>query len=186
MTAKNEDLQWLVDTYWYCPTECLPALNLNASNTLSWLLEQAVWHITGAQDGYFWGVAAVLLTPPDEDADLEDRQKTTMIGSVTPTGEVLLTFSIQKEGRILGSFSAPGRLRELEGQMVFEMQVGAGITPSMTFHWANMLAITPDDPEWQALPGTEYGDGQYYSVTDMVGDIDAPTFAGGGLQGRRG
>src|SRR3954469_6655359 len=55
------DWSWLADTYWCVPRPDLPALQLDPEdNVLSWLVDQTVWHISGYQSGYFWGVTGAL------------------------------------------------------------------------------------------------------------------------------
>lgn len=48
--SEPSDWSWLADTYSYVPEESLPALRLDPSeNTLAWVVDQTVWHITGCQ-----------------------------------------------------------------------------------------------------------------------------------------
>src|SRR5262245_10239098 len=91
------DWSWLQDTYWYVLPENLSALQFDPDdNTLNWALDQTVWHITGFQNGYFWGVSATLIQESDEQASQStDGSRPvcfTMIGSITPEGRVYLTF----------------------------------------------------------------------------------------------
>jgi hypothetical protein len=47
MTAAS-DFSWLEGTYWYVPAADLPAMQYDATrNTLAWIVDQTVWHITG-------------------------------------------------------------------------------------------------------------------------------------------
>jgi hypothetical protein len=78
---------WLAGTYWYVPAPNSPAvLYAPGSRALAPVLDQTVFQITGYANGYFWGVSVTQLgsgTPVSS----------TMIGSVTPEGRVLLNFT---------------------------------------------------------------------------------------------
>jgi len=46
--ADARDFSWLEGTYWYVPAADLPAMQYDAArNTLAWIVDQTVWHITG-------------------------------------------------------------------------------------------------------------------------------------------
>lgn len=160
---------WLKNTYWYCPTSCMPALQINDQNIMQWAIEQTVWHIQGYKDGFFWGIAAVLITPAGQEPKIKLKQNSTLIGSITPQGEVLATFITQDTPNNM-QFSAPGRMTEFQNQTSFEMQVSAGPDKQLTLHWAYMKQITPDDPQWQNLPGAGV------SMNTMLRGIENPSF----------
>jgi hypothetical protein len=78
---------WLADTYWYVPTSNLAALLFDSTaGTLRPVSDQTVFQITGYRDGYFWGNAVTQLGSSSPSGS-------SMVGSVTPQGRVLLTFT---------------------------------------------------------------------------------------------
>jgi len=86
-SATVADWQWLKDSYWYVPKTNLPALRFNALNgTVSPVFDQTVFHISDYVDGYFWGKTVVKLGQGS-------ARCMSLVGSVTPEGNVLLTFT---------------------------------------------------------------------------------------------
>jgi hypothetical protein len=166
MTTTPEargDWKWLEGTYWYCPAECLRAIRSQRRNAFDWYLDQTVWNITGYEGGYFWGVASVLLTPDGEEPNAEHKTDSTFLASITPAGQVHITF-ITGVSTTIGA----GELTTHRGAPSFAMQMSTGPSSAMVVHWAYMLQVKPGDPEWNKLPGAEI------SVEAMVGDIEAP------------
>lgn len=50
---RHTDWAWLESTYWYVPTPGLPAPQFDAGeNTLTWMVDQTVWHVIGQRRGY--------------------------------------------------------------------------------------------------------------------------------------
>jgi hypothetical protein len=173
----RRDWAWLEGTYWHVPTADLPAIQYDATrNTLSWIVDQTVWHITGYRDGYFWGACAVMLH--DVGAEVPDRGRGSrptglaLFGSITPEGHVQLTFVV---GAALTSRSATtgvGRAVEHEGGIALVMQMSTGNT-ERTAHWARMIQTKPGDPSWDSLPGAGL------SVPQMLDGIEPPTMGTG-------
>ena len=78
---------WLANTYWYVPVANLPATLYNsASGTVTSVSDQTVFHITDYRRGYFWGDVVTQLNSGSPSSSF-------MVGSVTPEGKVLLTFT---------------------------------------------------------------------------------------------
>jgi hypothetical protein len=75
-------------TYWYVPTEYLPAIkwNSNAPQNFTTIPDQTVWHIESYQDGYFFGPVAVKFGSFPKFCQY-------LIGSVIPDGEVYIAFN---------------------------------------------------------------------------------------------
>lgn len=163
-TANRSDWKWLDDTYWYCPATCMPAIQNQRNNTFQWVIDQTVWHITGYKDGYFWGAGAVLLTPLGEEPNADDTTDMTFFGSITPEGQVHITFMQSAVSTTVGT----GRMTTYQGKPSFEMQMSSGPARALVVHWAYMLQIAPGDPEWTDLPGAGV------SVEEMLGEQDPP------------
>ena len=145
----------LTTTYWYVKAEYLPALQMAATSTEpTRMVDQTVWQITGEKDGYFWGNCAVLMyeagtTPVDPPNSFR------MVGSLTPDGNVQITFMpINRIGAALG-IQGWGRIVTENGEDAFEMQMSSGST-SLSAHWALMFETKEDDASWTKLPGTNY------------------------------
>lgn len=160
----RRDWRWLENTYWYCPAQCMPAIQTQSDNTFRWVVDQTVWHITGYKDGYFWGVASALLTQAGEEPDASGKRDMSFFASVTPEGEVQITFVQSALSTTIGT----GRVTPHQGQSSFAMQMSSGPISAMAVHWAYMLQVRPADPEWLHLPGAGV------SVTYMVGGIAPP------------
>src|SRR4051812_25873804 len=93
----RRDWSWLSGTYWCVPPGDLPALQLDPDDaTLSWVVDQTAWHITGYRSGYFWGVSATLLHEPGAEAPRRGPGSSpvsfTMLGTITAEGRIHLTF----------------------------------------------------------------------------------------------
>lgn len=161
---------WLENTYWYVTNPDLPALQFDADdNLLSWQVDQTVWHISGYKNGYFWGVTAALVYPAD-DADEDGRPgHLSLIGTVLPSGQVQITFV--RGGVLRDSITVGyGNIVQLEGRWVFQMQMSTNNMGEQLLHWANMQQITPENPDWEKLPGVDY------SVPEMLEDAEYPEF----------
>lgn len=171
MTDKTSvsGAEWsrLADTYWCVPPVSLPALRLDVgANTLSWLADQTVWHVTGYREGYFWGVSATLMRGSDG-----GPVPFTMVGSVTPEGAVYITF-VRQGARSGGSATiGVGSVVPYQGEWSFEMQMSTG-QGSVTSHWAHMVPVRPGDPAWDSLPGVGI------SVSEMLAGCEVPTMEG--------
>jgi len=170
--ADATDFSWLEGTYWYVPAADLPAMQYDAArNTLAWIVDQTVWHITGYRAGYFWGISSVLIHDAGDEVPARGRGARptglALLGSITLEGSVHLTFV---PGAVLTSRSATigiGRAIEHEGGIALEMQMSTG-TLERTAHWAYMMQTKPGDPSWEALPGVGL------SVPEMLDGMDPP------------
>lgn len=150
----RSDWRWLADSFWYVSAPNLPALRLDPSqNTLAWLVDQTVWHITGYREGYFWGVSVTLLLDAGEEVPQQGpgSQPTSfsMLGSITPEGRIHLTFVSSRSGSVTIGI---GRAIPHRKGWSLEMQMSSG-EQKQTAHWAYMCQTRPGEPSWDSLPG---------------------------------
>lgn len=77
-----------------------------------------------------------------------------LIGSVTPTGQVYLTFNPLQamSGDKPTLTTGFGDMVRADGEWTFSMQMASGGSSQVT-HWAYMLQCSPDEPCWTDLPG---------------------------------
>jgi hypothetical protein len=162
----NEQWQFLANSYWFVPTMYLPAFQMSAADTAPVpMTDQTVWQITTYQNGYFWGNCAVLLYPNGtvpEEAPSARR----LLGTITPDGNVQITFMpLNKLGAAM-STAGWGRMQQQNGVWTFEMQMSSGVS-SLVAHWAYMYPTQEGEPSWNQLPGTDY---------DVPGFLEAAGF----------
>jgi len=167
--ALPSDWIWLADTYWYVPVESLPALRLDTSeNTLSWVVDQTVWQVTGYRAGYFWGTCATLLRDAGEEVPERGPgskpMSFSMLGSITPEGRVHLTFLSTLSG---SATIGIGRAVPHGHGWSLQMQMSTG-DRNRTAHWAYMVQTRPGEPSWDSLPGIGL------SVPEMLEGTEAP------------
>jgi hypothetical protein len=137
------DWSTLVGTTWIVPKTNLPAVSFDPeTQIITKTRDQTVYQITGYRDGYFWGpTAAKIGNGPIACKSL--------VGSVTPQGEVLLMFTQQiGNGRTLLN-QGFGQMIRKNGEWTMQNQTG---TDSMA-HWAYMVQSKPGDATWESLPG---------------------------------
>ena len=165
--------QWFEDSYWYVPDFSLTAYLFEpGNNTLKELSDQTVFHITDYSDGYFWGKTVV------------DTGKSfpisclSLVGSVTPEGEVLLTFTIAEPDQMTDDpmpTPAPtqgiGTMRfdPRFGGWTMELQMSTGPTALQVSHWAYMVQSHEGEPSWESLPGVGVSLLDFLSLCDTEG-----------------
>lgn len=150
-------------TYWYVPAENLPAYFWDTDDPAAAqpIGDQTVWHIERYENGYVFGpVAAQFAGFP--------VQCQYLVGSVTPTGQVYLTFNALQaipgdEPVLTTGF---GDMVRADGQWTFSMQMASGGSTQVT-HWAYMVQCTPQQSCWTDLPG------QVDSVESLLGACGA-------------
>jgi hypothetical protein len=164
------DWSWLADTYWYVPEPDLPALQLDPDgDTLSWLVDQTVWHISGYKSGYFWGVTAAVTYKAGAEPPPESRiGHLTMLGTVLPNGQVQMTFLSDRRG------ASPtigfGQIMKAAGAWTFEMQMSTDRVDNRLLHWAHMVETHEGEASWNQLPGLGL------SVPQMLEGVVYPSF----------
>jgi len=167
------DWSWLADTYWYVPPPDLPALQLDPDgNTLSWLVDQTVWHISGYKNGYFWGVTAAVTHKAGEEPPAHGPKSRighlTMLGTVLPKGQIQITFLSGRNG---GSPTIGfGQMVKVGEAWTFEMQMSTDRGDNRLLHWANMVQTHEGEASWNQLPGLDL------SVPQMLEGAVYPRF----------
>lgn len=143
---------WLDDTYWYVPSTYLPALlAINASPpVVATVSDQTVWHFDDYSNGYITGIGATNIG--------FGWSYTLIVGSVTSDGTVKLSFSPLGSANPSDPTSTSvtigdGTLSGSGNSASFLMQMTSGTAALSLTHWAYMLPVGPDDPEWSSLPG---------------------------------
>jgi hypothetical protein len=156
--AKLPDYGFLRGSAWYVPPATLPAAVLDPSTgAVKPLVDQTVWEITHYRDGYFWGRTVVQLTNPASGMPTGNPACFTMIGSVTPTGDVQMTFIQQGQTSTLGAARGAGTLSQSRGgDWKFQMQMSSGTT-SLVVHWSYMVQCKAGQPCQAKLPGSSLG-----------------------------
>jgi hypothetical protein len=141
---------WLANTYWYVPTSNLSAvLYDSATGTVQAVSDQTVFHITGYGDGYFWGDVVTQLGSGS-------ASDSSMLGSVTPQGKVLLTFTSTGTNSSPSLTDGYGNMVRKFGQWTMENQMFTSPNESLQIgHWAYMLQTRLGMPSWYSLPGAE-------------------------------
>jgi hypothetical protein len=176
--SNPSDWSWLHDTYWYVLPENLPALQFDPdNNTLTWVIDQTVWHLTGYRNGYFWGVSATLIQQGEEQSPQHRADSRpvcfTMLGSITPEGRVHLTFIPCKASSSRVATIGMGCAVEYRNNWSLEMQMSSG-NDECTAHWAYMTRTQPGDSSWESLPGVGM------SVLELLKGCERPQPSGEG------
>ncbi|WP_165247871.1 hypothetical protein [Paludisphaera soli] len=121
------------------------------------MLDQTVYHVSGYRNGYFWGETVSQLGSGEP-------MSSALVGSVTPQGRVLLTFSSSTE--VVQGF---GQMTRKHGQWTMENQM---FTPTSSGaqvgHWAYMVQTRPGMKSWNALPAVGV------SVPTFLANYDLP------------
>jgi hypothetical protein len=138
---------WFTNTYWYVPSPNVPATLFNVkAGTLQPIQDQTVFHITGYRLGYFWGSTVTQFGSNAPTAS-------TMNGTVTPEGKVLLTFTSTGNGSSPSITQGFGTMHRKFGQWTMENQMSS--SPNQQFqisHWAYMVQTRPGQSSWSSLP----------------------------------
>jgi hypothetical protein len=132
---------WIEGTYWYVPTANLPATIFNpSSGALVPILDQTVYHVTGYRNGYFWG-------PTVSQFGSSTPSGSSLVGSVTPEGRVLLSFTASS-----GDTQGFGSMTRKHGQWTMENQMFTSSSGTLVGHWAYMVQTRPGMKSWKSLP----------------------------------
>lgn len=151
---------FLQGTRWYVPASTLPAVMLDpATGRTAPLVDQTVWAIDGYRDGYFTGRAVVLLKIGPKQA----TQCMRLIGSVTPTGSVLVSFVDVGAADASGATTGTGRLELSARRWRFLMQMATG-SSSLVAHWSWMDRCSAGEPCATRLPGTTLGLAEFLAL----------------------
>jgi hypothetical protein len=136
-------MEQFTNSIWIVPRKTLTAyFTLNDEHHK--VLDQTIWVINQYDRGYLFGTAYTLL-------DGQSSSKRTFVGSMTPKNDVL--FSFYENGTITvgqGHFQVC-KNRFLMQTNSLESYNGTVVGVS---HWSYMIPITPCDPEYRKVPGT--------------------------------
>ena len=142
---KANEWNWLVGTTWIVPKTNLPAVSFDPeTQVISKVRDQTVYQITGYRDAYFWGPTASRLGNGPIICS-------SLVGSVTPQGEVFLLFTqyLGNDQTILNT--GFGQMIRKNGTWTMQNQTGT----STFAHWAYMVQSSPGDATWESLPGVD-------------------------------
>lgn len=137
------DWRWIIGTTWIVPKTNLPAVSFDpTTQVISKIKDQTVYQVTGYRDGYFWGPTAAKFGN-------NPIACKSMVGSITPQGQVMLLFT-QTLGNGQTLFNQGfGQMIKQNGEWTMQNQTG---TETMA-HWAYMVQSKPGDATWTSLPG---------------------------------
>ncbi|MHB1557268.1 MAG: hypothetical protein ACYC61_07295 [Isosphaeraceae bacterium] len=140
---------WLAGSYWYVPDRNLAATLYNSgAGTITAVQDQTVFQITGYRDGYFWGKTVTQLGG-------SSASGSAMVGSVTPQGRVLLTFTPMSGGSSTTVTDGYGTMQRKRGGWTMENQMFTSPVQTLQIgHWAYMVQTRPGLPSWTSLPGS--------------------------------
>lgn len=138
---------WLAGTYWCVPTPNLPAVLFDSTTqTLAPVSDQTVFQVTGYREGYFWGKSVTQLGS-------SPASGSSMVGSVTPQGRVVLTFT-STGGSSPSVTEGFGQMQRKHGQWTMENQMFTWPDQTLQLgHWAYMVQTHPGLTSWDSLPG---------------------------------
>jgi hypothetical protein len=138
---------WLANTYWYVPTPNLPAVLYNSkTGAVTRVRDQTVFHIVSYENGYLWGTAVTQLNS-------STPTKSSMLGSITPQGKVLLTFTLTTHNSSPSITEGFGTMQRKLGQWTMENQMFTSPNQMLQIgHWAYMVQTRPGMPSWNSLP----------------------------------
>jgi hypothetical protein len=159
--------RFLENSNWIVPPATLPAISYElATGTATAVVDQTVWDITGYRDGYFWGRTAAQFRDAAT-GDLVSSACMHMVGSVTPSGKVHITFVNTDQETALTATRGTGKLvRAKGGAWAFEeMQMSSGSTSVMA-HWSAMVQCKPGQPCEGRLPGTKSSLQDFLAICD--------------------
>lgn len=145
--AESSDWKWLKDTYWYVPKSGLPTMVFDGdTEQLRTVSDQTVYHISGYRNGYFWGKTVVKLgTAPASCLSL--------LGSVTPEGRLLLTFTPVDPNATSSITQGIGEMQlQPDVGWTMENQMSSGPARLQVNHWAYMHQTKPGKRSWNVLP----------------------------------
>lgn len=140
---------WLAGSYWYVPDRNLAATLYNSgAGTISAVQDQTVFQINGYRDGYFWGKTVTQLGG-------SSTSGSAMVGSVTPQGRVLLTFTPMSNSSSTTVTDGYGTMQRKRGGWTMENQMFTAVSQTLQIgHWAYMIQTRPGLPSWTSLPGS--------------------------------
>ncbi len=163
IASTSKRWSWFAKTYWYVPTANVPAtLYDNSTGTIVPVLDQTVFEITGYSNGYFWGKTVTQLGSSSPSGS-------SMVGSVTPQGKVLLTFTATS-GSSPSVTEGFGTMVRKHGQWTMENQMFTSPSSALQIgHWAYMVRTRPGLASWNDLPSAGVSVPEFLSESPGTG-----------------
>jgi hypothetical protein len=157
---------FLNHSQWYVPTATLPAVEMNLANgQVSGVVDQTVWDITGYRYSYFWGRTAAVFTRQVGGKPQMSLSCATMLGSVTPDGQVYITFVPKGQKTALAAVRGIGTLKPTAHDWLFQMQMATGTT-TLVAHRSYMAQCKKGEPCQSKLPGSDLSLTQFLAQCD--------------------
>jgi hypothetical protein len=162
-----KQFNFLRGSKWYVPPETLPAVEVKLkTGRVRAVIDQTVWDIPNYRDGYFSGRSVAVLKYAATGQPIGPVACSRLIGSVTPSGHVYITFVDADQATAFGAVRGIGTLsgNDQDGWR-FEMQMSTGAT-SVVAHWSYMDQCKPGQACEAQLPGSDL------SLADFLAQCD--------------
>lgn len=147
--------QLFINSIWVVPYCTLEAFLTVDNNTKS-VIDQTVWVIDSYQNGYIFGTSYTAI-------DSNPTAKNKVVGSITPYGDVLLSFYSTNN-----ITSGTGKFMKLDGRWQFVMQMNTLNSTSQGVlgisHWSYMQRVKPCNDKYNHLPGVGISVPQFISL----------------------
>lgn len=163
----QEAYRWdklLTGTYWYVPTDALPA-QFHAGSTVVAVEQQTVYYIEQAHRGVFSGWMVTQFTTQSTGMDLPISCQD-MFGTIAPRGEISLTVVTPATGMVAQPWPVSYMAR-VNGEwltMVLASTIVQDNSAFITHGPTYMTPITPLSPHWDDLPGSPGDVPQFVSL----------------------
>ena len=144
----------LTGTYWYVPTDALPA-QFHVGSTVLPVEQQTIYYIEESHRGVFsgWMVTQFTTQPAGLDLPISCQD---MFGTIAPRGEISLTVVTPASGLVAHPWPVSYMAR-VKGEwltMVLASTIVQDDTAFITHGPTFMTPITPHSPSWNDLPGS--------------------------------
>lgn len=147
--CQNNFKSFIENTIWIVPPSTLLAYQYGTS-TYTAVTDQTVWVIDNYDEGYFFGNAyTAIVSPPNPTTYSQKR----MLGTVTDSGRVYITFISSEFAEIEDLVNGIGVFSKLQDSYRFIMQMNSGSNTSGMSHWSYMISINKKSPYYYNLPG---------------------------------
>lgn len=136
------------NSIWIVPSSTLRAYLITGENEPKAVIDQTVWIIDSYSNGYIFGTSYASL-------DRVPVSKRKLIGSITPQGDVLISFYSDSDSNVItgsGKFEQRDRHRCKRDSWQFIMQMNQVSTLTIS-HWSYMVRTSPRKETYHHLPG---------------------------------
>ncbi len=154
----------LTGTYWYVPTDALPA-EFHVGSTVLPVEQQTIYYIEKSQRGVFSGWIVTQFTTQPAGLDLPISCQD-MFGTIAPRGEISLTVVTPANGVVAHPWPV-SYMSRVNGEwltMVLASTIVQDDTAFITHGPTYMTPITPHSPYWNDLPGSPGAVPQFVSL----------------------